>query len=387
MRLLIASIVALVTTGLYAQTTVSPAENSIRKAQAEIAKHPGHAPYYNALAMAYARRAREVSDTAFYAKADETLTKSLSLAPGNFEALKARVWLMLGRHEFAQALEAATKLNKQSPDDITIYGYLADANAELGNYKAAVDATQWMLNLRAGNIAGLTRAAYLRELHGDLPGAIELMRRALDSTPLQESEERAWLLTQLAHLHLTSGDLPKSELYAKGALSLFPNYHYALGALAKVRQAQDRHSDAAVLLDKRYQAAPHAENLFALAAALHHAGKTAEAEQAFTTFEKLALREADSADNANHELIAFYVDFANKPADALRIAEQELQRRRDVGTLDAYAWALAASGDLKRADAHIRKALALGGKDPVILKHAASIQSRLQATVAQNTAH
>ncbi len=149
MRLLVSSLVLL---AAFAQTapSVSPAEISIRKAQAEIAKQPGHAPYFNALAMAYARRAREISDTAYYARAEETLNRSLALAPGNFEALKTRAWLLLGRHEFAQALKLATTLNQRMPDDVALYGYLADANAELGNYAAAVEATQWMLNLRAG---------------------------------------------------------------------------------------------------------------------------------------------------------------------------------------------------------------------------------------------
>ena len=384
MRLLITSLVVL---SAFAQTAPSPAEVSIRKAQAEIAKQPGHAPYYNALAMAYARRAREISDTAFYDKAEEALKKSMELAPGNYEALKTRAWLMLGRHEFGQALELATKLNKQNPDDLAVYGYLADAHVELGNYKAAVEATQWMLNLRAGNTAGLTRAAYLRELHGDLSGAMELMQRAYDSTAFQESEERAWYLTQIAHLHLLGGNVEKAEVYANGALGLFPNYHYALGALAKVRQAQARHADAALLLEKRYQAAPHAENLFALAAALHSAGKKAEAGRAFARFEKLALGEAETADNANHELIAYYLDYAGKPAEGLRIAAKEIARRQDVSTLDAYAWALAANGELQQADAQIRRALAIGVKDPQILRHASSIQARLRARPSQTASH
>ena len=145
----------------------TPAEISINRAQAQIAKQPEHVPYYNALAMAYARRARETSDVAFYAKAEETLKKSFELAPDNFEGLKTQAWLLLGRHEFAKAREVAMKLNKEIPDDVTVYGYLVDANAELGDYKEAVDAAQWMLNIRPGNVAGLTRAAYLRELHGD----------------------------------------------------------------------------------------------------------------------------------------------------------------------------------------------------------------------------
>ena len=177
----------LFTTMTFAAT---PAEMAIEKARADIAKHPDHAPYYNVLAMAYARRARETSDVQYYAKAEETLQRSFALAPGNYEALRTRAWLELGRHQFAQALETATQLNRKTPDDVIVYGYLADANTELGNYKEAVAATQWMLDLRPGIIPGLTRAAYQREMHGNLPGALELMQMAYDATPSAESEDR-----------------------------------------------------------------------------------------------------------------------------------------------------------------------------------------------------
>src|SRR5258706_5161601 len=280
----------------------TPAEISIQKAQEQIAKQPDHVPYYSGLAMAYARRARETSDVAYYTKAEETIDRAFKVDPSNFEALKVRTWLLLGRHEFAKALEAATILNKRAPDDITVYGYLADANAELGNYSDAVKAAQWMLNLRPGNVAGLTRAAYLRELHGDLSGAMDLMHMAYDATPFQEAEDRAWLLTQIAHLQLLAGNLPQAETYANGALGLFPDYHYALGTLAQVRLAQNRADDAVALLEKRYAAAPHAENLFALAEALDRAGRKDDAAKAFAEFEQKSLRESGITDNSNHEL-------------------------------------------------------------------------------------
>ena len=367
-----------------AQTTAtkSPAEISIQKAQEQIAKQPDHVPYYASLAMAYARRARETSDVAYYAKAEETLERSFKIAPNNFEALKVQAWLLLGRHEFAKALEAATALNQRVPDDITVYGYLADANAELGNYADAVKAAQWMLNLRPGNIAGLTRAAYLRELHGDLSGAMQLMHMAYDSTPFQEAEDRAWLLTQIAHLQLLSGNLTEAENYATGALGLFPNYHYALGTLAQIRMAQNRYDDAVALLEKRYAAAPHAENLFALAEALDRGGRQDDAAKAFAEFEQKSLKESGITDNSNHELIAYYVDYAHQPVKALEIAKLELTRRHDAFTLDAYAWSLAASGDYAQANAEMQKALAFGVKDPKVLHHASEIAQHLSSTVA-----
>ena len=354
----------------------TPAEMAIDKARADVAKHPDHAPYYNVLAMAYARRARETSDVQYYAKAEETLEHSLALAPDNYEGLKTKAWLQLGRHEFARALETATTLNKRTPDDVIVYGYLADANTELGNYKEAVAAVQWMLDLRPGNIPGLTRAGYQRELHGNLPGALELMQMAYDSTPSAETEDRAWLMTQMAHLHLVAGDLPKAELYASRALGLFPAYHYALGALAQVCVERKRYDDAVKLLRKRYAAAPHAENLYALAEALELAGQTSEAQKDFVEFERKSLAETSLADNSNHELIAYYADHAHQPEKALAVARRELARRKDAFTLDAYAWALAATGDYRAANAQMQKALQVGVKDPKILSHAAFIAAR-----------
>jgi tetratricopeptide (TPR) repeat protein len=365
----------------FAQT---PAEISIQKGQQQIAQHPDHVAYYSSLAMAYARRARETSDVQYYTQADETVNRALEISPNNFEALKVRVWLLLGRHEFAQAAQAAAELNKRVPDDITVYGYLADANAELGNYADAVRAAQWMLDLRTGNVAGLTRASYQRELHGDLSGAIELMQMAYDSTAFQETEDRAWLLTQIAHLHYLDGNLKQAERYAQGALELFPGYHYALGSLAQVRLSQNRFDEAAALFQQRYDAAPHAENLFSLAEALVRAGRKTEAAAAFTEFEKKALAESTIADNANHDLMSYYTDFAAQPQKALAIARAELARRHDVYTLDGYAWALAAAGDYRQADIEIRKALAVGVKDPKILHHAAVISAKLTPEPAES---
>ena len=124
------------------------------------------------------------------------------------------------------------------PDDILVYGFLTDANAELGNYSAAENAAQWMLNLRPGNLPGMTRAAYLRELFGDVDGAYELMDMAYQSTVPTETEDRAWILSQMGHLRFVAGRTDDADNILKQALQIFPGYHYALGNLAKVRITQ-----------------------------------------------------------------------------------------------------------------------------------------------------
>ena len=355
----------------------SPAERAIAAAQAVIAKKPAQYAGYNQLAIALSRRARETSDVAFYTQAEGALKRSLELAPGNLDGEKIHIWLLLGRHEFPAALEAAKAVNKRIPDDIITYGFLVDANAELGNYKDAEVAAQWMLDLRAGNLPGMTRAAYLRELFGDLDGAYELMDMALQSTPPTEAEDRAWILSQMGHLRFMKGRTTDAENLLQQGLAAFPGYHYALGNLAKVRISQQRYNDAVTLLEQRYNAGPHAENLYDLAEALELAGRTEESKKAFAEFETKSLAESSRKDNSSRELVFYYADHAHRPADSLKIAQQEFAWRHDVYTLDAYAWALHVNGQNAEARKHMDTALAVGIQDPKLFRHAGEICASL----------
>src|SRR5215472_6775109 len=243
-------VIALISLGSYFATgqtsvkvepTVSPAEQSMERANKIIASKPNDYEAYNALALALSRRARETSDPTYYTKAEQALQKSFAISPGNLDGARIQVWLLLGKHEFSSALDEATKLNKKIPDDVMVYGFLTDANVELGKYADAEKSAQWMLNLRGANIPSLTRAAYLRELFGDNEGAVELMEMAVRSVSPTEVEDRAWITTQIAHLKLASGKPQEAEALLRQALAEFPNYHYALGNLAKLHIQQKRY--------------------------------------------------------------------------------------------------------------------------------------------------
>jgi tetratricopeptide (TPR) repeat protein len=364
---------AVTTSRALAHQRPTPAERQIEAAERAVGTRPS-ADAYNDLALALARRARETADVQYYARAEKAIESSLAVAPDNFEALKMRAWVLLGKHEFRAALELARALNQEVPDDLLVYGFLTDAHVELGNYKDAEEACQWMLDLRPGNIPAFTRAAYLRELFGDLEGAIELMAQAYDRTPSVEAEDRAWLLTQLGHLSRFAGNSAEAERLLNEALGTFPDYHYALGQLGKLRTSQGRHAEAVALFKRRYDAAPHPENLFELARSLDRAGRRSEARTAYATFETQARAESNQWDNANRELIHYLVDVAKRPEEALRVATLEYGRRQDVYTLDAYAWALHARRRTAEARDIIRRALEVGIKDPDVLAHAQIIE-------------
>jgi tetratricopeptide (TPR) repeat protein len=174
-------------------------------------------------------------------------------------------------------------------------------------------------------------------------------------------------------LNLLSGKVEGAEETLLYALQLFPDYHYALGNLAQVRAAQGRYAEAVDLLRQRFELAPHPENLFELARALERAGRSEEARRAYAEFEGKARAESEKSDNCNRELIFYYVDHARTPDKALAIAHWQMRWRRDVYTLDAYAWALDANGEHAEARAQIEKALAVGIRDATFFYHAGAI--------------
>jgi len=200
------------------------------------------------------------------------------------------------------------------------------------------------------------------------------MNMAYQSIPPSEVEDAAWIVTQMAHLDPSIGKIDEAEKLSQQALLMFPGYHYALGNLARVRIQQKRYDEAVELLRQRYQAAPHAENLFDLARALQWAGHREEAQTAFAEFEQKSLLETNRADNSNHELIFYYADYAKQPAKALEVAQREYARRHDVFTTDCYAWALRLNNRNQEALNQITAALAVGIQDAQLFRHAGEIR-------------
>lgn len=212
--------------------TATPAEFAIANAQREVAANPGLPASHTHLAAAYLGRARETGDVSLIENAAGELRRALSLAPSDYETRKVSVRLMLAQHEWPAALRQARDLNRQTPDDVSVYGYIADAEIALGNFADALDQTQWMIRLRAGNPETLIHVGRLRELYGDARGAIEAFEMAFDATPFAESEERAWIRTQQSRVHLEAHDASAAAGAAREALNIFPGYHLALEALA-----------------------------------------------------------------------------------------------------------------------------------------------------------
>lgn len=351
------------------------AELRITDYRQQIVQTPNKFQAYNDLALALITKARETGDMSSLGEAEQTLKTALQLAPDNMQVLKTRVGLLLARHEFLRARAEAGALNAKMPDDVSLYGYMAAADIELGNYAEAEAEAQWMLNLLPNNVPGLLIGAQLRQLYGDSEGAIQFLNQAYSETPSSEVQTLAAIADQMARVEVSAGNIEAADQVLQQIGKLSPAYPALLEDLAEARAAQGRYEEAIELLTAANTRQSTPQRLCALARVLEKAGRLDESKAAYEEFERAARAQMEKADNANRELALYYANGRNA-REALNIARGQVKTKQDFFTLDVYAWALFANRDLAGARSQIEKALKTGTHDARILYHAARIASK-----------
>ena len=355
----------------------TPAQQLMVDAQRQIAAHPGKANGFEDLALADLKRARETEDNQFLADAEQAIATGLKLDPIDFQLRKAQVELLLARHQYIQAREQAIALNRQTPDDVMTYGYLAEADIAMGNYPSAEKSTQWMLNMRPNNLPGLLLAARLRVVYGDSDGALEFLNLAYSETSPDDIEELAWIENQIASIQLDSGDTAAAATLLERTNQLFPDYPATLENLGRARIDQHRAPEAITLLEQVAHRTHSTHALYALSLAQEATGKSADAAASRAEFKALAEHPASPFEDSQRDLILLYAANPATAPEAVTIARQQIALRHDVWTLDAYAWALYRNGDPAAADAQEQKAIAVGIQSAQIFDHAGQIAKRL----------
>ena len=353
--------------------TINSSDAEISAAQKVIGTMPDAAIGYNNLAIIYIRRARETGDFSLNSKAEAAVNRALELKPDNYDAQKIQASLLLTFHRFDEGLEAGKKLQPEHPQDAFVYGVLTDANVELGNYAEAIDSAQKMVDLRP-NMESYSRVSYIRSLHGDSDGAIEAMSLAARIADPKNTEAQAWCLTHLGDEYFKVGRLAEAEKQYDAALTVFPNYHFALAAKGKIRAAFGDYENAVKFYTQAQERVPLTPTNIALGNIYTKTGKPDEAKKQYDLAEFI---EQKFGNLDQRTLALMWADQDTKLDEALAIAEKEHRRRKDIFTADIYAWCLYKKGQFEAAQKAINEAMRLKTKDALFFYHAGMIEKGL----------
>jgi tetratricopeptide (TPR) repeat protein len=367
----------------------SATDRSIANFQAR-ASHSNAAADYDKLGAAYLQKGRETSDFSYYQLAEKALTKSLELTPSTEMSSAAPLTHMaavcMAEHRFTDAADYASRALALGSGDLSPYGLLGDAHADMGDYdQAGRDYEKLLLHLSSPEPdPGLvymrdSRVSYLKFIHGDDAGAIELARKAVNAAIAlhMPSENVAWTYYQLGEYLFLAGDLASAEAAYQESVNQLPGYYRGLSGLAKVRVAQQKYQDAIELYKKAIEEVPFPDFIAALGDVYEKAGQSKEAQKQYDLVEYIGHLSELNQQTYNRELAVFYAERGIKLPQSLELAKKELEFRRDVYTQDVLAWSLYKNGKWKEAAIAMDKALGLGTKDPNFYFHAGMIHRDL----------
>lgn len=356
-----------------------PTQGLIEALTARVDADPDDPGVQRDLGLALLQRIRETADPSLYIPAEAALQHAREIAPDDVLVLVGLGALQLGRHEFALALETGRAAVDAFPEYGPAHGVVVDALVELGRYEDATTEVKRMVQLSA-DLPSLARLSYVRELHGDLPGALEAMRRAADSLS-HAPENTAYVTALLGNLLVANGDPDGAKAAYEAAVELVPSHAPSIAGLGRLAVGRGDLVEAATTFERASAILPLPEYVIALGEVRSAMGDEAKASQSFELARaEIGLFRASGV-TVDLELALFEADHGD-PARALELAQAADEATPTVRAADAVAWALHRLGRDDDAKARSDEAMRLGSRDPLLRYHAGAIAAALGDTTA-----
>jgi tetratricopeptide (TPR) repeat protein len=308
----------------------------------------------------------------YYPAIEKILNGVLSIDPKNFEATVYKASLRMSQHQFADALKTAEEAKAINPNNAYVYGILVDANVELGNYEAAIAASDKMQALKP-SLESYSRASYLREIYGDYPGAIAAMKLAV-AAGLPGSEPQCWSRNVLGDLYFNTGKLAEAKSTYEENLYMRPSYAPSMAALAKVEAKMKNYTRAIALLDSANAIMPQSSFEEQKADVYAEMGDTKKAMDKYAEVQKGLVADATSGHHSvSLELSRSFIK-TNQWDSAKKYAMMEYAiRPKNIDVNNELAWIAYNQNDFTKAKEYLKAAESTNSKNPELLKRAAAI--------------
>lgn len=329
------------------------------------------------LAQLFMFEARITGEHGHYYPAALEMVKPVVTQPQDkdiaFQALLTQASVFLSLHEFAKALTVAQKAKELNPYNALVHGALVDAYVELGDYEKAVEMADAMVAIRP-DLRSYSRVSYLREIHGEVEGAIEAMKLAV-SAALPGTEEAAWCQLILGRLYAKYGKLALAETSFQTILSQRPDYPFALAELGNLAAEKEDFKTAEQYFTQACEIIPEVGFYEDLAKMYQKQGNEARVKE---LTKEILLMLADDEANGHKMTLEYahiYRDLVRDNKTALKYALKAYEERpENIDVNQTLASIYHASQQPENAKKHLAIALKTESKNPELLELAAQLK-------------
>lgn len=366
-----------------ATTAGSPASLSdltalIGDRQKWVESHPKDAPSLATLGTAYVEWARRSADTAYYARAEDTLKRSLEARAGergNGEAWVGLAALANARHDFLAAKRWGETVKRQQPKAWSVYPVLIDAYTGLGDQKAATAATEKFGELRKG-VPALARTAELYRGQGWREDALATAREAADRAT--QPAEKAEALHRLGELAWERGEPEEAVAQFDAALRTDAGHHSSLAGRARALAALERTDEALAAYQSALEMLPRPEYALELGELYESLGLDGDARTQYAGLREMVAGAKRAGVDESLVLARFEADHGDPDAAVELLRGQWAKQHRSASVADALGWALHRAGESEEGLEYAQRAADTGVRNASYAYHLGVIQRELE---------
>lgn len=306
--------------------------NRYGTARAGVAQQPDAWGSYLTLAEVFMNEARVTGEHGHYYPAalrtlDHVLEHETEPTDERFRALSLKASVQLSQHEFEPALETALAAARINPYNAQVHGAITDAYVEMGDYPKAIAAAEQMTKIRP-DLRSYSRISYLREIHGDVEGAIQAMEMAV-AAGIPHYEETAWARLTLGDLYKEYGMLAEAEGQYRTILQYRPNYPFAVAALGDVEMEKGNFKEAELLIGQSMAIIPEVGFYEQMAHLYQETGREQQALEMLDEIYVMLEDDVQSGHNMNMEYARLHLELTKDYDQALQYAKHEQVKRPD----------------------------------------------------------
>lgn len=331
-------------------TTVDlePLNNKVSLWTSKIQKEPKGFIFYEKLGSTYNDLFEKTGEISYLSKADSLFAVSQKLTRGKWKvpSLLSLSSLAVKKHDFRKAAVYAVSARELTDEKFGPLLMQFDAEMELGNYEMAGGILA--KNKRMESFDYLVRLSKYKDYEGDLDSAIYYMEKASDLVLSYQKERKLWATANLADMYGHAGRIKDSYVNYLKVLSMDSTYDYALKGIAWVAYSNDGKTREAKKILQKLQAKTAMPNYYLLLADISEFEGNEIGAKSYT-YQFLVEASKPKYEGMYSKYLIDVLIEQEKFEQALKLANQEVEKRPTPAAYDWLAWTLFKQGKTEDA--------------------------------------